>query len=363
MGFLAKLLGRSAPAASPTSTPQYAPPAPTRPRLVYGEHLADFDEGLATLLREQTAAHLERIRASHLDIFRPKLAERDGELSPDDLDAELQALVSSLEECKGHVVATIHDMVTKARKDWDGDVLGVFFGTYSNATNYDAVIVEEVLRVTTATFEDALALACEALPTLSEDDGSALRKKWDFARLSLQREWTEMHQDRFNAVYASWGSHQHPDSLLKAFKELCRAHFETEARNSVRIYRHTLLPMVTSGFAKSDMNVSSLDPETVETIRSAAFEGFPVADAWERFPAPSQAYLFAWYDVWRISDDTKERAIAKGRERYASEIRAVDCDDQFARLGEVIIDGVLEPLFAEVQEFYVTRMTSSRASY
>lgn len=59
------------------------------------------------------------------------------------------------------------------------------------------------------------------------------------------------------------------------------------------------------------------------------------------------------------ASNAKESALASGREKYASEIKAMDCDEQFARLGEGEIDEQFSLLFDEVKAFYVSRMTAT----
>jgi hypothetical protein len=101
---------------------------------------------------------------------------------------------------------------------------------------------------------------------------------------------------------------------------------------------------------------AALDETELATIRTAAFDGFPSPDVFNRSPDLANAYMFASFDVARIAGDTKDEAVADGRARYAAEIRSVDCDEQFARLGERFIDSAFAPLFDEVRLFYLSRL-------
>jgi hypothetical protein len=241
-------------------------------------------------------------------------------------------------------------------------VLTLFFGTSVNASNYDAMILEEVMRIATATFDDALTLSRAAYLSLTKDEVNKLDWRWTRQLVLWGSTWKEMHQERFNNVYRAWQTHQRADSLVTTFAELCRAHFQMEALLAVRNYRRTLLPVVTVTFVDDPDAMAKaaavLEETEVATVRDAAFEGFPLIDVWERSPGLARAYMFAWFDLVRIVTDTKEEAVAEGQKRYAAEIQATDCDEQFARLGEQTIDEGFAPLFEELRSFYVSRFVA-----
>lgn len=360
MKFLERFFGRSTPAPA-AEAQSYTAPTAAPPRLLYNPHLTETDGPFVKLLCDEVAARLENQRVLHLDVFREALAKREPELPPAvEIGADLESLAEALEQWDSWFIADMHVMVTKARQDGDNDVLSVFFNNSVNATNYDAMILEDVMRVATATFNDALALVMDAYPSLTKEEVYELQTRWIYRLIIIRIRWKRMHQDRFNAVYQSWANHQHSESLANAFFAMCQSHFRTEAQNMVQRYRETMLPMVTCTFAERDLDASNVvDADALAVMRSAAFDGFPVADAWERTPALARAYMLAWFDVYGKASDAKESALASGREQYASEIKAMDSDAQFARFGEGEMDEQFAPLFDEVKAFYVSRMTAT----
>jgi hypothetical protein len=74
------------------------------------------------------------------------------------------------------------------------------------------------------------------------------------------------------------------------------------------------------------------------------------------------AYVAAWCDIAFVCESTKADAIAKGQERYAVEIQAIDCAEEFVRLGEQRLVAEFAPIFGEVRAFYTSRISDPTAT-
>jgi hypothetical protein len=330
-----------------------------RAKLTYNEPLDQADVMLLSAIRGQVTAYLDQWRASHLQIFRDRLTQLQPQLPTAALlQTEIESLASSIASWDTRLIPEIHDVVTKGRDDWEGDVLAVFFNS-ANASNYDALITEESIRAATATFDDAVAIAQTFYPSITTEELSQFELTWLLSIVGMNERWKTMHRVRFNEILGSWASHQHAASLTGAFTAMCRAHFQGEARYAVRRYRQTLLPVVTTVFAETPQldALRAVDQETLGTLRTMAFDGFPVKDAWEDAPQLARAYLLAWLDLSRVVDETLAKALKQGREDCASEIQLTDCEEQFANLGEAALNAEFQPLFDDVRAFYVRRMS------
>lgn len=306
----------------------------------------------------QLASRLEELRANHLGVFRQLLGQPMAGLTDTDfVEAQLQSLAEALGAWRELLLTELH---ASARAGDGSDVLSLFFTTSVNASNYDALIVEQLMKGATTTFDDAMRVASDAFPSLTRAHLRELDWNWTRPLVLASSAWKEMHQARFNDVFRSWPSHQHVDSLTSAFAELCRAHFQTEGLLAVRNYRRTLLAEVTHGFAGNapalSQAVAVLADTDVVRIREAAFSGFPLPEALAQAPDVANAYMLAWFDVVRVETDTIESAVADGRQRYAEEIQAVDCEDQFVRLGRQFVEASFLPVYDEVRSFYVSRL-------
>jgi hypothetical protein len=375
MGLLGKLFSRSsaatptAPAAAPAraAAPGVTdtPPSQTRTarRLVFDESAAVLDQALASALRGHTDTHLSGLRARFLGVFDTLLQEPHDDTAADFVESHLTTLVAYLarwpEDVTRDVHTALHAAATQAWGEGEGDALTTLFTVYGNASHYDAIILEAVMRAATATFDDALISATTAFPAISTDDVNRLRTLWDPTRWTMQAEWERLHRERFHTVLRSMGSDDTVAPLARATTELFRAYFETKALNVIRIDRWTMLPAVTERCAGQEMAAvaARIDEESLNVMREVAFDNFPISAArLEQVPSLASAYMFAWYDLWGHREDLKTASVEKGRHKYASEIQMLDGDDQFTRYGDVCIDTQWQELFDEVRHFYAAEM-------
>lgn len=369
MGIFGKLFGRSS---TPASVVDAATPAPVTsavavpeqsaapPRaLVFDEEFAATDARLMSVVHKVTESRLAGLQERFLDIFNKLLQEAHGDPPTEFVAVQLKTLTWYLAKWSVDLPSEIHTTIrSMLAEPWElkegDDPLDEFFGAFANASHYDAIMFEEVMRVATSTFDAAVARAVDAFPSLSTDERRTLAWIWDYTHWAMQGQLSNMRRARVSAVLRSPSTYDRPEVLLKAAIEMFRGHFELCATNEIRRYRWIFLPIVTQSFATQDMitPLSKLDVDVVDTLRYLAFDGFPESRI-AQSPGLEAAYLFAWHDAFGRRQDTKSDAIKKGREEYARELKVLDNNDQFERYCEACVDQHWQVLFSEIRDFYV----------